>query len=239
MDGQPLTLTWQTNIPAHTSGQAAILITGKQNNQSFTRSFEYMVDQTLSRDAQPGSTYTVSFNTTGGSQAPQPQQILYPYGRVQRPNPDPTHNGYQFDGWFTGNTAYNFSTPVTENIMLAARWTISPNKGSQPGDETTTIAPPYSRSGVKLNQISNSIGSGKMHNSVSLAVGSDGNAYAWGHNTSGQLGNGTSSGFNRANPVPGCVRDPNNPEDTSKSLKSVQISAGFEHSMAINAQGNT
>ena len=84
-------------------------------------------------------------------------------------------------------------------------WTISPNKGSQPGDETTTITPPYSRSGVKLNQISNSIGSGKMHNSVSLAVGSDGNAYAWEHNTSGQLGNGTSSGFNGANPVPGCV----------------------------------
>ena len=132
--------------------------------------------------------------------------------------------------------------------MLAARWTSktpetrgpsSPNKGSQPGDETTTIAPPYSRSGVKLNQISNSIGSGKMHNSVSLAVGSDGNTYAWGHNTSGQLGNGTRSGFNGANPVPGCVCDPNNPEDTSKSLKSVQISAGFEHSMAIDAQGNT
>ena len=118
-------------------------------------------------------------------------------------------------------------------------WTISPNKGSQPGDETTTIAPPYSRSGVKLNQISSSIGSGKMHNSVSLAVGSDGNTYAWGHNTSGQLGNGTRSGFNGANPVPGCVCDPNNPEDTSKSLKSVQISAGFEHSMAIDAQGNT
>ncbi len=89
--------------------------------------------------------------------------------------------------------------------MLTARWTISHNKGSQPGDETTTIASPYSRSGVKLNQISNSIGSGKMHNSVSLAVGSDGNAYAWEHNTSGQFGNGTSSGFNRANPVPGCV----------------------------------
>ena len=78
-----------------------------------------------------------------------------------------------------------------------------------------------------------------MHNSVSLAVGSDGNTYAWGHNTSGQLGNGTRSGFNGANPVPGCACDPNNPEDTSKSLKSVPISAGFEHSMAIDAQGNT
>ena len=78
-----------------------------------------------------------------------------------------------------------------------------------------------------------------MHNSVSLAVGSDGYVYAWGDNTNGQLGNGTSSGFNGANPVPGRVRDPNHPDDTSKNLKSVQISAGFEHTIAIDAQGNT
>ena len=252
MDGQPLALTktsdtWQTNIPAHTSGKAAILITGKQNNQSFTRSLEYMVDQTLTRDAQSGSTYTASFNTTGGSQAPQPRQIPYPYGRVQRPYPDSTRSDYQFEGWFTGNTAttsahlspkHHAHRPLDQQNPRTT-WTINPNKGNQFGNETTTITPPDSRSGVKFNQISNSIGSGKMHNSVSLAVGSDGYVYAWGDNTNGQLGNGTSSGFNGANPVPGRVRDPNHPDDTSKNLKSVQISAGFEHTIAIDAQGNT
>ena len=127
MDGQPLALTktsdtWQTNIPAHTSGKAAILITGKQNNQSFTRSLEYMVDQTLTRDAQSGSTYTASFNTTGGSQAPQPRQIPYPYGRVQRPYPDSTRSDYQFEGWFTGNTA-------TTSAHLSPKTSRSPPAG--------------------------------------------------------------------------------------------------------------
>ena len=244
MDSQPLTLNkrndaWQTDIPAHTPGQATILITGKQDNQPFTRSLEYSVDQPLTRDVQPSSIYKVSFDTTGGSQAPQPQQVPYPYGRVQRPSPDPTRSGYQFDGWFTGNTAYNFSTPVTKNITLSAKWTsknprttwtINPDRGSQFGNETTTITPPDSTIGVKFNQISNSIGSGDMHNSVSLAVGSDGNAYAWGDNRSGQLGNGTTTQQNTPVPV-------KKPADVSADFTYVQISAGYRHSLALGSDG--
>ena len=244
LDGQPLKLNkrndaWQTDIPAHTPGQATILITGKQDNQPFTRSLKYSVEQPLTRDAQPGSIYKVSFDTTGGSQAPQPQQVPYPYGRVQRPSPDPTRSGYQFDGWFTGNTAYNFSTPVTKNITLSAKWTsknprttwtINPDRGSQFGNETTTITPPDSTSGVKFNQISNSIGSGDMHNSVSLAVSSDGNAYAWGDNRSGQLGNGTTTQQNTPVPV-------KKPAGVSADFTYVQISAGYRHSLALGSDG--
>ena len=244
MDSQPLTLNkrnnaWQTDIPSHTPGQATILITGKQHNQPFTRSLTYTVDQPLTRDVQPGSIYKVSFDTTLGSQAPQPQQVPYPYGRVQRPSPDPTRSGYQFDGWFTGNIAYDFSKPVTENLTLTARWTsknprttwtINPDRGSQFGNETTTITPPDSTSGVKFNQISNSIGSVDMQNSVSLAVGSDGNAYAWGDNRSGQLGNGTTTQQNTPVPV-------KKPAGVSADFTYVQVSAGYRHSLALGSDG--
>ncbi|MCT8157981.1 RCC1 domain-containing protein [Bifidobacterium polysaccharolyticum] len=246
MDGQPLKLSktsdaWQTDMPAHKPGPASITITGKQYGQPFTRRLNYTVDQTLTRDTTTDTTHTVTFDTGEGNTKPEDQQVPYPYGRAKRPSPDPTRNGYQFDGWFTGNTAYDFSKPVTENITLTAHWTsknprttwtISPDRGSQFGNETTTITPPDSASGVKFNQISNSIGSGKMHNSVSLAVGSDGNAYAWGDTTSGQLGNGTTTTTKQKTPVP--VKKP---AGVSDDFTYVQVSAGYRHSLALGSDG--
>ncbi|MDT7513486.1 chromosome condensation regulator RCC1, partial [Bifidobacterium sp. H1HS10N] len=71
----------------------------------------------------------------------------------------------------------------------------------------------------------------------SLAVGSDGNAWAWGCNLYGNLGNNDSSGYNR-NPVPVRVRDPASPADTSKGLKAAQVSGGYHHSLAVGSDGN-
>ncbi|WP_445338171.1 RCC1 domain-containing protein [Bifidobacterium sp. ESL0822] len=295
MDGQALTLTrnndaWQTDIPAHTPGEATITITGSQDGQPFTRSLNYTVDQPLTRDIRQGSTHTVSFDTNGGSQAPQPQQVPYPYGRVQRPTPDPVLEGHQFDGWFISDIAYDFSKPVTDNLTLTAKWTpstwtINPDKGSQFGNETTTITPPPGQ-GIKFNQISGSrdfgdrgftlavgsdgnayawgrnnygqLGDGTLTqrnkpvivkkpagasadftyvqvsagDEQSLAVGSDGYVYAWGNNESGQLGNGSSGGYST---VPLRVIDPNDPRS---GLTAVQVSAGYYHSLAIDARGN-
>jgi len=128
MDGQPLKLSktgeaWQVDIPAHKPGPAAITITGRQDGQPFTRSLSYTVDQTLTRDNEQSATHTATFDTAGGSPKFPDQPVSYPYGRIQRPSPDPTREGYQFDGWFIGQVAYDFSKPVTKDLTLTAKWT--------------------------------------------------------------------------------------------------------------------
>ena len=247
MDGQPLKLgktgdAWQAQIPARKPGPATILITGRQDGQPFTKNLKYTVDQTLTRDAEPGSTYKVTFDTDAGSKAPDPQQVSNPYGRVKRPSPDPTRQGFLFDGWFIGQVAYDFSKPVTENLTLTAKWTrqdpdntwrINPDKGSQLGKETTTITPPANTSGIKFNQISAS--KNNQGYCFSLAVGSDGNAYAWGNNRYGQLGDGTTD--QRTTPV--MVKKPDSKiyKDLPLDFTYVQVNAGGWHSLALGNDG--
>ncbi len=248
MDGQPLKLTknnnsWQADIPAHKPGQAAITITGRQDGQPFTRSLTYTVDQTLTRDAEPKSTPTVHFDTGGGKPEPADQSFSTINGRVKRPSPDPTRQGFLFDGWFIGEVAYDFSRPVTRDLTLTAHWSpasrnstwsISPDKGSQLGRESTTINPPDSTSrGIRFNQVSGSKGSSQ---SYSLAVGSDGNAWAWGWNNCGQLGDGTTT--QRNTPVRVKTPDRSTYPDLPKDFTYVQVSAGEQHSLALGSDGN-
>ena len=244
MDGQALTLSrnndsWQADMPDRKPGQATITLVGRQDGQPFTRSLKYTVDQPLTREAQQGSAYTVHFNTGDGGPTPQDQSIQPVYGRVQRPTTDPTRQGYQFDGWFTGEVAYDFSKPVTQNLTLTAKWTsktpntswrINPNKGSQLGNQTTTITPPDSTSGIKFSQVSSG---GYMINDqtgYSLAVGSDGNAYGWGNNQYGQIGDGTTTTRN----TPVMVKKP---KGTPTDFTYVQADAGGYHSLAIGSDG--
>ncbi len=72
----------------------------------------------------------------------------------------------------------------------------------------------------------------------SLAIGSDGYAWAWGCNWYGNLGNNTASGYSDENPVPIRVRDPASPTDTSKGLQTAQVSAGYHYSLAVGSDGN-
>ena len=244
LDGQALTLSrsngsWQADMPARQPGQATILITGRQDGKPFTRSLRYTVDQPLARAAEPRSAFTARFDTGGGNPEPADQTVSSPNGRVKRPSPDPARDGFLFDGWFINNVAYDFSKPVDKDLTLTAHWTpagrnstwsISPNKGSQLGNETTTITPPDSASqGIRFNQISAGKDSGY---SFSLALGSDGNAYAWGVNINGQLGNGTGGGSQKTPVMVG------KPADAPADFTYVQVSAGGSHSLAIGSDGN-
>ena len=71
--------------------------------------------------------------------------------------------------------------------------------------------------------------------SHSLAVGSDGNAWAWGCNGSGDLGNNS---IGSSSSVPVRVRDPASPADKSKGLQAAQVSAGDHDSLAVGSDGN-
>ena len=250
MDGQTLTLNksndaWQTEIPAHKPGPAAITLAGRQDGQPFTRSLNYTVDQTLTRDNQQRSTYKVTFNADGGNPEPADQNFSTPNSRVKRPSPDPTREGYQFDGWFTGNIAYDFSKPVTKNLTLTAKWTfqdpnntwsISPDKGSQLGNESTIITPPdITRRNIRFSQVSGSKNDSSTTYGFSLAVGSDGNAYAWGDNRYGQLGDGTTT--ERHTPVMVRKPDRNTYPDLPADFTYVQVSAGSYYSLALGSDG--
>ena len=246
MDSQPLTLSknndaWQTDMPASKPGPTTILIAGRQDGQPFTKNLNYTVDQTLTREGQQSTTHQVTFNTAKGSQAPEPQQVDYPYGRVHRPSPDPTLEGYLFDGWFIGKIAYDFSKPVTQNLTLTAKWTfkdpnntwkINPDQGSQLGKESTTITPPDTSRGIRFTQVSGSTYDSMNTFGFSLAVGSDGNAYAWGDNRYGQLGDGTRT--SRTAPV-----KVEKPTDAPADFTYVQVSAGGRHSLALGSDGKT
>nr|WP_232354145.1 InlB B-repeat-containing protein [Bifidobacterium asteroides] len=246
LDGQPLKLSekdesWQVDIPVRKPGPAAITLAGRQDGRPFTRSLNYTVDQPLTRDTETETGHTVHFNTDGGSPEPEDQTVPNPYGRVQRPSPNPERKGYQFDGWFIDEVAYDFSKPVTNDLTLTAHWTptkqnnqwsISPDKGNQLGNETTTITPPDTSRGIRFSQIS---GSNDLTYGFSLAVGSDGNAYAWGSNSYGRLGDGTAT--QRTTPVLVKKPDRKTYPDLPEDFTYVQVSAGDYHSLALGSDG--
>ena len=75
--------------------------------------------------------FDVTFNSDGGT-AVEPQRVVDGEKAI-RPA-DPTKDGYTFAGWYLGDTAYDFDTPVTGNITLVAHWTDTKTY-------TVTIAP--------------------------------------------------------------------------------------------------
>ncbi len=97
------------------------------------------------------NTYTVTFNSSGGS-AVNPATVDY-NTTVTKPA-NPTRTGYDFVQWeLPVGTAYNFSTPVTGNITLTAKWniktytvTFNSNGGSAVSpatvDSNTTVTKP-------------------------------------------------------------------------------------------------
>ncbi|MBQ7882292.1 MAG: leucine-rich repeat protein [Treponema sp.] len=75
------------------------------------------------------TTYTVTFNATGGIFPDNTAQTVKHGEKITEPS-IPTKDGFIFDGWYTSDygglilseTAYDFSVPVTSNVYLYAKW---------------------------------------------------------------------------------------------------------------------
>ena len=68
---------------------------------------------------------TVTFDSDGGN-AVQEEKVLR--GQKATAPTAPTKADCTFEGWYNGDTLYDFSTPVTENITLTAKWSVKLTK---------------------------------------------------------------------------------------------------------------
>lgn len=65
------------------------------------------------------NTFTVKFNSDGGPSV-QSQKVKQ-NEKVTEPEPI-TRYGFIFDGWYLNNVKYDFTSPVTKNLTLKAKW---------------------------------------------------------------------------------------------------------------------
>jgi uncharacterized repeat protein (TIGR02543 family) len=63
---------------------------------------------------------TVSFDANGGYPVPAAQQVVY--GGILTIPVEPALEDYSFEGWYKDNTLWDFSTGVTQNMELIAKW---------------------------------------------------------------------------------------------------------------------
>ncbi|WP_033491762.1 RCC1 domain-containing protein, partial [Bifidobacterium coryneforme] len=203
---------WHATSPRHSLGTVTLTIQSAVTNRA------PQPDETSRRFTYTGDTATVTFKTEHGSPTP-PQQVIVG-DTVRRPDDPATDDGWTFNGWFQGDKPYDFSKPVSGDTILTARWgrwKADPAQGPWRGGTDVRIDTPTVQ--VRLAQMS----AGQSH---SLAVGSDGNLYAWGNNQNGQLGNGTTTNQTTATKA-----------TTPTGTGFIQTAAGGSHSMALDRDG--
>ena len=88
--------------------------------------------------------YTVTFDSYGGTPVPPKQEVEY--GLTATKPDEPTLKGHTFAFWYLGEdeqnaTAYDFGTPVTENITLTAKWNINKYTVTFDTDGGTPVPP--------------------------------------------------------------------------------------------------
>jgi uncharacterized repeat protein (TIGR02543 family) len=89
-------------------------------------------------DATSVATYTVTFNSKGGSNVPSATGLLS--GDKLMEPARPTRTDYTFNGWYKDEACtqpWNFvSDKVTANITLYAKWTAKDSGGNDPNPNT-------------------------------------------------------------------------------------------------------
>ncbi|BDR52281.1 hypothetical protein KIM372_01880 [Bombiscardovia nodaiensis] len=226
--------TWDMHVPQHPAG--AVTVTVGYHLDALDDNGNILLpnygSDTVTLHYTYKAFYKVDFSlgdAIGNTSSPTPaSQIVYSDDPqpIKFPNPTPVWEHHWFTGWTTNGTDYwDFTKPVTSSMTLTAKWeawsfTIDPAVGPTTGGNTVNITPPKPPQGIVYQQVS-------AGGYLSLAIGSDGNTYAWGNNQYGQLGDNTTT----SRKLPVRVHTPTGVHFTA-------ISAGCYHALALGDDGN-
>ncbi len=106
--------------------------------------FTTPVNESFTLKAKWTPIYTVSFSTEGAGKI---DSIKLPQGSLIPVPAEIKKDGYIFDGWFVGDTLWNFeTTPVTSDVKLVAKWsaityevTLDKNTGAEDEEPTKLV----------------------------------------------------------------------------------------------------
>lgn len=113
-------------VSATTDGGDALFMANGYNagNSSFSMGAAAMIYGGF-KNANPGASegsegvYTVTFDSDGGTEVPP--QVRPKDATAVKPD-DPERSDGIFGGWYNGESEWDFSTPVTANLTLTAKW---------------------------------------------------------------------------------------------------------------------
>lgn len=121
VDSQIVEKNGMVEVPVDPVRDGYIFIEWLLNDVKYDFTSKVTKDITLKANwaLSSSSTYTVTFNSNGGSTVKSAK--VNEGGYVNCPTP-PTRDGYIFLGWYLGDSEYNFYTKVFDNITLTAKW---------------------------------------------------------------------------------------------------------------------
>ncbi len=91
-------------------------------------------------------TYTVTFNTDGGSNV---ASLKVKRNKTVTKPADPTKEGYKFVSWQLAGADYNFEEPVTDNLTINAKWEKVEEKKEEEKTTTTKKAKKTTKKAAK------------------------------------------------------------------------------------------
>ena len=84
-------------------------------------------------------TISVAFNADNGSAI---QAVQIAKGTAVTEPPVPQKAGYSFEGWYNGETPFDFNAVLEENTVLIAKWKVDPTAPTEPTNKPTTPSNP-------------------------------------------------------------------------------------------------
>ncbi len=109
---------------------------GWYTDSECTKPFDWSTEVTQHTTLYAGwdiTMFTVTFDYAGGTGTAS--DISVPSGGNVAAPEDPVKEGFQFDGWYSGDERFDFSSPVTDNITLTAHWKEASEPAQDDNDE--------------------------------------------------------------------------------------------------------